>query len=103
MLFFTGTRLCDEDLGDIYHKLEPRAARWNDVGDALGFSEGEMENIASSPMLLMQAPRSHLRQMLAQWLQWAPGDGRGSKDFATKEALYAALMKKNLTSIANSL
>ena len=60
-----------------------------------------MDNIRNSPMLLMQAPKSFLREMLSQWLQWAPGDGRGSKDFATKEALYAALLKINLGEFAN--
>ena len=55
-----------------------------------------MENIENSPMLLMQAPRSFLREMLTQWLQWAPGDGRGSTGFATKESLRAALLQANL-------
>ena len=34
--------------------------------------------------------------MLTQWLQWAPGDDRDSKSFATKESLHAALLKANL-------
>ena len=38
-------------------------------------------------MLMMQAPRSWLGQMLTQWLEWAPGDGHGSTGFATKKAL----------------
>ena len=93
---FTGTRLHDKDHTDIYRKLEPRAAKWKDIGKALGFTEGEMENIENCPMLLVQAPRSFLREMLTQWLQWAQGDGRGSTGFATKESLRAALLQANL-------
>ena len=55
-----------------------------------------MENIENSPKLLMQAPRSFLREMLTQWLQWAPGDGHDSTGFARKESLRAALLQANL-------
>ena len=92
-----GTRLSDNDHGYMYDKLEDKAARWRDIGRALGFKEGEMDNIQSNPMLLTQsAPKSYLREMLTQWLQWAPGDGRGSTSYATKESLRAALLKANL-------
>ena len=92
-----GTRLSDNDHGYMYDKLEDKAARWRDIGRALGFKEGEMCNIQSNPMLLTQsAPKSYLREMLTQWLQWAPGDGRGSTSYATKESLRAALLKANL-------
>ena len=51
-------------------------------------------------MLLMQAPESFLSEMLSQWLQWAPGDGRGSTGFATRESLRAALLRANLGQLA---
>jgi hypothetical protein len=51
-------------------------------------------------MLLMQAPESYLGAMLSQWLQWAPGDGRGSTGFATRESLHAALLRANLGQLA---
>ena len=51
-------------------------------------------------MLMMQAPGSWLGQMLTQWLEWAPGDGRGSTGFATKETLHVALLKANLGQLA---
>ena len=44
-------------------------------------------------MLLLQGPSGYLGEMLGKWLQWAPGDGRGSKNFATFEELQAALLK----------
>ena len=59
-----------------------------------------MDIIQNTPMLMMQAPKSWLGQMLTQWLQWAPGDGRCSTGFATKESLRAALSKANLGQLA---
>ena len=41
--------------------------------------------------------------MLAQWLQWAPGDSRGSTSFATLEDLKAALNQAGLGAIAYDL
>ena len=56
--------------------------------------------IENAPALLIQAPNSYLRRMLTQWLQWDPGDGRGSAGFATRESLHAALLKVNLAQLA---
>ena len=77
--------------------LALHAAKWRDIGRELGFKQGEMDHIQSNPMLLTQSPpQSYLREMLSQWLQWAPGDGRGSTGFATRESLRAALLRANL-------
>ena len=60
-----------------------------------------MDIIQSNPMLLTQSPpKSYLRELLSQWLQWAPGDGRGSTGFATRESLRTALLKANLGQLA---
>jgi hypothetical protein len=48
------TRLCDNHSW-IYEKLEDRAANWRDIGRAIGFKQGEMDNIQSDPMLLIQS------------------------------------------------
>ena len=59
-----------------------------------------MDNIQGHPLLLQRAPNSWLGEMLTQWLQWAPGDRRGSTGFATKNSLRAALLKANLGQLA---
>ena len=41
--------------------------------------------------------------MLAQWLEWAPGDSRGSTSFATLEDLKAALYQAGLGATAHNL
>ena len=95
------TRLNDKDHCSIYEKLIIHAAKWRDIGSAMGFLEGELDNIQSNPLLLTQSPpKSWLREMLSEWLQWAPGDGRGSTGFATRETLHAALLKVNLGQLA---
>ena len=85
----------------IYIKLVDSASKWRDIGAALGFREGELNNIQSDPGLLMHSPpKSYLREILSQWLQWAPGDGRGSTGYATKKLMNAALLKANLGRVA---
>ena len=41
--------------------------------------------------------------MLSQWLQWAPGDSRGSTSFATLEDLKTALNQAGLGATAHDL
>ena len=93
-------RYYDSDLRIIYDKLVDCAFKWKDVGTYLGFTHGELQNIQSKPMLLMESPRSWLAEMLSEWLQWCPGDGRR---FATREGLHAALLKANLSAVADKL
>ena len=83
--------------------LEIHAAKWKDIGRNLQFLPGELMNIEARPMLLMTAPKSFLHAMLEEWLQWAPGDHRGSKNFATLEALQLALSESGLGAAAARL
>jgi hypothetical protein len=94
------TPLTDDDYSSIYTMLAPYATNWRDIGTELGFIEGEMDNIECRPKLLVQAPQSFLGEMLSRWLQWAPGDWRGSTGFATRESLRAALLRANLGQLA---
>ena len=98
--YIAATGLSGDDHSAIYYKLEGHATKWRDIGRALGFTEGEMDNIQSRPLLMQLAPNSWLGEMLIQWLEWAPGDGRGSEGFATKRALRVALLKANLGQLA---
>ena len=41
--------------------------------------------------------------MLAEWLQWAPGDCRGNASFATLEGLKTALREAGLGATAYDL
>ena len=96
--------LTDKDHSEIYYKLESYAAKWRDIGKSLGFSEQEMDTIQSNPFLMTQgAPKSYLRELLTQYLQWGPGDRRGSKGFPTRDSLRMALQQANLSQLASRL
>ena len=97
-------RLRDENHHVIYSKLADYADKWLYIGAELGFKHTELTIIQANPTLLLQSPpKSYLRQMLSQWLQWGPGDARGSPDFANSLMLHKALLKINLASVAYEL
>ena len=84
-------------------QLQGHSAQWREIGSSLGFLPSEIEEIEAKPFLLATAPRSWLSAMLAQWLQWAPGDSRGSTSFATLEDLKTALNQAGLGATAHDL
>ena len=91
------TRLATSDHTTLLNQMCEHAAKWKDIGTHLGFSQGELRNIQANPMLFFEeAPRSYLNYMLSEWLQWAPGDARGSAQFATLQALRSAMNKVGL-------
>ena len=68
---------------------------------ALGFLKNELDNIESNPVLLTQSPpKSWLSEMISQWIQWSPGDARGSKDSASLKSLKEALLAISLARLA---
>ena len=48
------------------------------------------------PILFTTAPKSYLSAMLSDWLQWAPGDNRGSTNYATLASLRDAVNNAGL-------
>ena len=99
----TGDRLSSRHLESLLQQLSEHFTKWRDIGFKLGFTEGELSTIQASPSLLSDGPRGYLREMLSQWLEWAPDDGRGSADFATLEELKRALRQANLGATAHDL
>ena len=95
--------LQDTDHSRLYEKLQEHSSKWKEIGTFLGFRPGELDNIEARPLLLSSAPKSWLSAMLAEWLQWAPGDARGSTDFATLNGLRQALDKAGLSATAQAL
>ena len=79
------------------------AVKWREIGVHLGFFGRELDNIQAKPLLLSAAPDSWLREMLSIWLEWSPGDGRGSANFATLEDLKRALSDAGLGATAHDL
>lgn len=67
----------------------------------MGFRPGELDNIQGSAT--HGTPEIYLSKLLEVWLQWAPGDTRGSKSIATLGALQAAVRKAGLGRVAAQL
>ena len=84
-------------------QLKKHAAKWREIGIHLGFLPGELANIGARPNLSEGAPVSWFAAMLEDWLQWAPGDSRGSTGFATLEGLKDALSEVGLGASAHDL
>ena len=87
----------------IFEQLKKHSCDWIDIGTSLGFLPSELRKIQMSPSLFFIGPDGWLSTMLQEWLQWAPGDSRGSKNFATLENLKSALSKAGFGATAHSL
>lgn len=96
--FKGGTRLSDDNHNWIFSNIQASANGWKTLGRELGFKNPELEFIGIGSA--SQGPMGCLSEMLRQWLQWAPGDGRDSESFATKELLVAALLRANMGTTA---
>ena len=97
------TQLTEQHKSVLLNQLTKHSTRWREIGLPLGFLPTELDNIQDRPLLLSRAPTSWLRAMLSEWLQWAPGDSRGSTSFATLEGLKTALGKAGLGAAAHDL
>ena len=95
--------LNNKDLPSLLRQLKNHAAKWREIGIHLGFLPGELDNIGARPNLSQGAPVSWFGAMLENWLQWAPGDGRGSTSFATLKDLKDALNETGLGASAHDL
>ena len=58
----------------LFKQLQIHSAKWREIALCLGFLPAELEDIQARPFLMSGAPKSWLSAMLAEWLQWAPGD-----------------------------
>ena len=87
----------------MFGNLVKHSAKWQEIATYLGFLPCELENIQAKPTLHVNAPKSWLGEMLSEWLQWSPGDQRGSTKCATLEGLSDALNKAGLSESAQSI
>ena len=87
----------------IYQKLQPYASKWRAIVIGLRFTPAELDNIEANPSHFTTAPRSYLSAMLSNWLEWAPGDARGSTKYATMEDLRSAVDRAGLGLTASEL
>ena len=101
MLLGEDNRLTAKHFPALLQQLKVHAHRWREIGTHLGFHPGSLSNIEARLSLMYGAPVSHLGALLEEWIQWAPGDSRGSKNFATIGSLKKALSEAGLGAAAH--
>jgi hypothetical protein len=97
------SHLSQDEVNLVFTHLAQYASRWRAIGTGLRFTQYELDNIENMPSLFFTAPGSMLHKMLSDWLQWAPGDNRGSTNYATVDSLIIALVKAGLAAVAGDL
>ena len=98
-----GTRLKKQHLILLYGQLSGHASKWRDIGIYLKFLSNELDIIEAKPSLYHEGTKGFLREMISEWLEWAPGDQRGSEQYATLEALKIAVSSAGLGTSAADL
>ena len=81
--------LNEGNLPEILEQLKEYSSKWKQIGHGLGFREGELNNIEATHDI--KTPEGSLCAMLSKWLQFAPGDCRGSTEYATLRGLRRAV------------
>ena len=72
LLLDGGIILTEKDLVNLLDTLKPATPQWKTVGFALGFLDHELIVIERTPMLIPEGLTGYFREMLSQWLKWAP-------------------------------
>lgn len=60
------------DLPNLLDILRSAVPRWRNVGVYLGFDSSELDSIGGMPQLIHEGRPGYFREMLSQWLKWAP-------------------------------
>lgn len=64
--------LTEQDLHILTKILRPAAPQWKAVGLAIGFPNHELAILECNPLLISEGVTGFFRDMLSQWLKWAP-------------------------------
>jgi hypothetical protein len=100
-VFIDNTRLKATDYGCLCKKLHSCAAEWQCIAQSLRFTFSEISTIEANPRNVR--PTSFINNVVGLWLEWAPGDARGSKDYATLEQLQNAVSQAGFGVVASEL
>ena len=64
--------LAEQDLCILTEILRPAAPQWKTVGLDLGFLDHDLTITEHKPLLIPEGPPGYFREILSQWLKWAP-------------------------------
>jgi hypothetical protein len=100
LLHSAGTRLEPCHYGILCEKFRSCAFKWKEIAQSLQFKYPEIEEIATHRS---GQPSSCLSDVIGKWLEWAPGDNRGSSEYATREQLLVAVEKAGFGRLASEV
>ena len=94
-----GVILTEQDLYGLIDILKAAAPKWREIGGTLGILDSDLNIIQHTPLLTVEGPSGYFREMLSQWLKWAPPN----HDWPTVEALTLALQRNGHEDLAANL
>ena len=89
----------ESDLSILLDLLKPVTPQWKTLGLSLGFLDNELTTIECKPLLITEGVNGYFREMLSQWLRWAPPN----HPWPTLEALQPALQSTGHEGLAVNL
>ena len=93
------TILTEQDLHTLTEIMRPAAPQWRTIGGSLGLLHSDLTIIEHNPVLIQEGITGYFREMLSQWLKWAPPNHPSP----TLEVLTVALQKSGDESLAVNL
>ena len=94
-----GIILSGQDLHILTEIMRQAVTQWRTIGGSLGIPDSDLNIIQHTPPLIPEGPLGYFREMLSQWLKWAPPN----HPWPTIEALTAALQSSGNESLAAKL
>ena len=95
----SGIVLKEGDLANLLSLLQPATSHWRDIGLTLGFLDHELTTIERKPLLIPQGDTGFFKEMMSQWLRWAPPN----HPWPTLEALQPGLQNSGHENLAVNL
>ena len=63
-------KLTEKYIATLLELIHTFSSKWDEIGTMLEFAPSEIENIRNMPLLVAKAPKSWLKELLSQWVQW---------------------------------
>ena len=92
-------RVTERDLPFLAGSMKDAVSKWKEIGLSLGFKENDLTTIEHNPLLISKGATAYFREMLKQWLRWAPPND----SWPTLEALASALRDTGEEQVSNSI
>ena len=91
--------LDDSELHFLLTLTDKATPQWKKLGLELGFTHNDLQKIEHKPLLMLEGTEGYYRELIAQWLEWAPPNHK----LPTVQALSCALKNVGQERVAYEL